>query len=115
MASKSDTPFKPKRENPFKRIASVYRTVKQLDPQVGLWMLLGFVVVLAAGALIGLIFGHVIASLLVALPFAALAAMIVLSRRGERAAFAQMEGQRGARARSSPRVRRRAGRRAARR
>ncbi|MCT1620086.1 DUF4191 domain-containing protein [Janibacter hoylei] len=96
MASKSDTPFKPKRENPFKRIASVYRTVKQLDPQVGLWMLLGFVVVLAVGALIGLIFGHVIASLLVALPFAALAAMIVLSRRGERAAFAQMEGQRGA-------------------
>ena len=96
MASKSDTPSKPKRENPFKRIASVYRTVKQLDPQVGLWMLLGFVVVLAVGALIGLIFGHVIASLLVALPFAALAAMIVLSRRGERAAFAQMEGQRGA-------------------
>ena len=96
MAKKSDQPAKPKRENPFKRIASVYRTVKQLDPQVGLWMLLGFVVVLAVGALIGLIFGHVIASLLVALPFAALAAMIVLSRRGERAAFAQMEGQRGA-------------------
>lgn len=96
MARKTDTPAKPKRENPFKRIATVYRTIKQIDPQVTLWMLFAFVVVLAIGVVIGLVMGHVIASLLVALPFAALAAMIVLSRRGERAAFAQMEGQRGA-------------------
>lgn len=96
MARKTDTPAKPKRENPFKRIATVYRTIKQIDPQVTLWMLLAFVVVLAIGVVIGLVMGHVVASLLVALPFAALAAMIVLSRRGERAAFAQMEGQRGA-------------------
>lgn len=96
MASKNDKPEKPKRENPFKRIASVYTTIKAIDPQVTLWMVLAFVVVLAIGAIIGLVFGHVFASLLVALPFAALAAMIVLSRRGERAAFAQMEGQRGA-------------------
>lgn len=96
MASKNDKPEKPKRENPFKRIASVYKTIKAIDPQVTLWMILAFVVVLAIGAIIGLVFGHVFASLLVALPFAALAAMIVLSRRGERAAFAQMEGQRGA-------------------
>lgn len=96
MASKNDTPEKPKRENPFKRLRTVYRTIKQIDPQIGLWMLLAFVVVLAVGALIGLVMGHVLASLLVALPFAALAAMIMMSRRGERAAFAQMEGQRGA-------------------
>lgn len=96
MASKSDKPVKPKRENPFKRIASVYKTIKAIDPQVTLWMLLAFVVVLLVGTVIGLIFGHVIASLLVSIPFAALAAMIVLSRRGEAAAFKQMEGQRGA-------------------
>ncbi|APH01218.1 DUF4191 domain-containing protein [Janibacter indicus] len=96
MAKKSDQPAKPKRENPFKRIASVYKTIKAIDPQVTLWMLLAFVVVLGVGTLIGLLVGHVILALIVAIPFALLAAMIVLSRRGERAAFAQMEGQRGA-------------------
>lgn len=96
MARTSDKPTKPKRQNPFKRIASVYKTIKEIDPQVTLWMLLAFVVVLGVGTLIGLLMGHVIASLLIAIPFALLAAMIVLSRRGERAAFAQMEGQRGA-------------------
>ena len=53
-------------------------------------------VVLGVGTLIGWILGHVLSSLLISVPFALLAAMIVLSRRGERAAFAQMEGQRGA-------------------
>ena len=96
MAKKSDQPAKPKRENPFKRIASVYKTIKAIDPQVTLWMLLAFVVVLGVGTLIGLLVGHVILALIVAIAFALLAAMIVLSRRGERAAFAQMEGQRGA-------------------
>lgn len=96
MARKSDKPQKPKRQNPFKRIASVYKTIKQIDPQVTWWMLLAFVVVLAVGSIIGLIMGHFVYSLLISIPFAALAAMIVLSRRGEKAAFAQMEGQRGA-------------------
>lgn len=94
--AKAQKSSKPKRQNPFKRIAAVYRQIKAIDPQVNLWMLLAFVVVLGVGALIGLIMGHVIASVLVAIPFALLAAMITLSRRGERAAFAQMEGQRGA-------------------
>lgn len=95
MAAKSDKQKK-KRNNPFKQITSVYRTVKQMDAQIGLWMLLAFLLVLAVGAVIGLIFGHVLWSLLIALPVGLLAAMVVLSRRGERAAFAQMEGQRGA-------------------
>lgn len=99
MARKSDKPeksTKPKRQNPFKRIAAVYKQIKEIDPQVTLWMLLGFVVVLGIGTLIGLVVGHVITALLVSIPFALLAAMIILSRRGERAAFARMEGQRGA-------------------
>ena len=52
MAKKSDQPAKPKRENPFKRIASVYKTIKAIDPQVTLWMLLAFVVVLGVGRLV---------------------------------------------------------------
>lgn len=96
MARKTDKPSKPKRENPFKRFWSVYKTIKELDPQVNLWMLLAFVGVLAVGALIGLLLGHIWSSLLISLPIAVLAAMIVLSRRGERAAFSRMDGQRGA-------------------
>ncbi len=87
---------KKKRTNPFKRVFEVYGQIKQLDPLVGRWMLLAFVGVLAVGAIIGLIFGHVLTSVLIAIPAGALAAMIVMSRRGERAAFAQMDGQRGA-------------------
>jgi hypothetical protein len=99
MARSSDTPAKPakaKRKNPFKQVWSVYKTIKELDPQVTLWMLLAFVVVLLVGTIIGLVMGHVLSSLAISVPFALLAAMVVLSRRGERAAFAQMEGQRGA-------------------
>ena len=96
MARKSDKPQKPKRQNPFKRIASVYTTIKQIDPKVGWWMLLGFVGVLAVGVVIGLIMDSLLFTLIIAIPFAALTAMIIMSRRGERAAFAQMEGQRGA-------------------
>lgn len=96
MASSAAKPEKKPRRNPFKQILSVYRTVKQIDPQVGLWMLGAAVAVLLVGLVIGLLMDHPIASLVVAIPFALLAAMIVLSRRGERAAFAQMEGQRGA-------------------
>lgn len=96
MAAKAAKPDKKPRRNPFKQIFSVYKTVKQLDPKVGLWMLAAAVGVLVVGLLIGLLMDHAVASMLVAIPFALLAAMIVLSRRGERAAFAQMEGQRGA-------------------
>lgn len=84
------------RRNPFKQITTVYRQVRQLDPRIGWYMLGAAVAVLLVGLLIGLLMGHPVASLVVAFPFALLAAVIVLSRRGERAAFAQMEGQRGA-------------------
>lgn len=96
MATKSDTPSKPKRENPFKRFWNVYKTIKSIDPQVNLWMLLAFLVVIAVGAAIGLLMGHIWSSIAISIPIAILAAMIVLSRRGERAAFSRMDGQRGA-------------------
>lgn len=94
MARNDET--KAPRRNPFKQIWSVFKTVRQIDPQVPWWMLLAVVVVLGIGALIGVLVGHPWLALLTALPLALLAAMIVLSRRGEKAAFAQMEGRRGA-------------------
>ncbi|GAA3613533.1 DUF4191 domain-containing protein [Marihabitans asiaticum] len=82
--------------NPFKRTYDVYKTVKMIDPKVGLWMLLAFAVVIAVGLLIGWLTGHPWLTLIVAIPAALLAAMVILARRGEAAAFAQMEGQKGA-------------------
>ena len=92
-----DSPAAPKEtRNPFKRIAQVHRTVKTIDPQVTPWMLLAFIGVIAVGLLIGWLMGHPWLTLIVAIPAAMLAAMIVLARRGEAAAFRQMEGQKGA-------------------
>lgn len=95
--ARKDTPAAPKEtRNPFKRIAQVHRTVKTIDPQITAWMLLAFVVVIGIGLLIGFLMGHPWLTLIVAIPAAMLAAMIVLARRGEAAAFRQMEGQKGA-------------------
>ena len=78
-----DSPAAPKEtRNPFKRIAQVHRTVKTIDPQVTPWMLLAFVGVIAVGLLIGWLMGHPWLTLIVAIPAAMLAAMIVLARRG---------------------------------
>ncbi|GAA1239365.1 DUF4191 domain-containing protein [Janibacter melonis] len=95
--ARQDTPAAPSEtRNPFKRIAQVHRTVRTIDPKITLWMLGAFVLVIAVGLLIGFAFGHPWLTMIVALPAAMLAAMIVLARRGERAAFRQMEGQKGA-------------------
>lgn len=82
--------------NPFKRMAQVHRTVRTIDPQVTLWMILAVVVVLGVGLIIGLLLRHPVLTMIVAIPAALLAAMVVLARRGEAAAFRQMEGRRGA-------------------
>ncbi len=93
---KAEKVKKPKRENPFKRIWSVYKSVRTMDPTITWWILGAFFGVIALGLIIGFLTGHPWATLAVTVPIALLAGMIVLARRGERAAFAQMEGQKGA-------------------
>ncbi|WP_370892309.1 DUF4191 domain-containing protein [Janibacter sp. GXQ6167] len=95
MARAKSDPSKPTK-NPFKRIWQVYQTVKTVDPTIGRWMLGAFVLVMLVGLAIGLLMGHPWATLFVSLPIALLAGMIVLARRGEAAAYRQMEGQKGA-------------------
>ena len=52
--------------------------------------------VLVVAAVVGIIFSALIYALILGLPMAFLAATIVLSRRAERAAYKQIEGQPGA-------------------
>ena len=52
--------------------------------------------VLVVAAVVGIIFSALIYALIIGLPLAFLAATIVLSRRAERAAYKQIEGQPGA-------------------
>ncbi|MGE9807981.1 MULTISPECIES: DUF4191 domain-containing protein [unclassified Janibacter] len=89
-------PKAPKKPNAFKQMLSVHKTVKTIDPKITLWMVAAALVAFLVVEGIGWLLGHPLISLVVAIPMALLAAMIVLARRGERAAYSQMEGQTGA-------------------
>lgn len=80
----------------FSQIKGVYRMTHQVDRSVTWWMLLAFAGVLAVAVGIGLVTGHPIYATFLGLPVAVLAAMFILARKAERAAFRQIEGQPGA-------------------
>jgi hypothetical protein len=68
----------------------------QVEPWVT-WLLLGIIVgVILLGLVLGLLFGNPIYGTIVGVPFAALAAVFVLTRRAERAAYSRVRGQPGA-------------------
>ncbi|GAA3703462.1 DUF4191 domain-containing protein [Terrabacter ginsenosidimutans] len=85
-----------KKQGRLSQIRDVYRVSKQADPLIGWFMLLSFLVVfgvlLVVGFLVKLpwIFG------IFGVLFGVLAATIIMSRRAERAAYSQIEGQAGA-------------------
>lgn len=87
---------KPKKQRWYHQVWSVYQMTRKQDPNVT-WLLLAvFVGIIAVALLIGALWGHPIYMLVVGVPFAALGAMFVLSRKAERAAYTQIEGQPGA-------------------
>ena len=75
---------------------TVFQQSKQLDPKIGWWMLLAFVLTLAVAFGIGYAVGWPVYAVILGLPLAALAATLVMSRRAERAAYTRLEGQPGA-------------------
>lgn len=90
------TPKKPKKQRWYHQVWAAYQMTRRQDPTVT-WLILGvFVAVLLLGLIIGLLIGHPVYVTLVALPFALLAGMFTLTRRAERAAYTQIEGQPGA-------------------
>jgi len=99
MARNKDGETKAPKEKKRGRVAQVfdvYRMTKRADPVVGWYMLLAFLVtfgvIFIAGLLLGLGWIFAIFGVMTGI----LVATIVMSRRAERAAYAQIEGQTGA-------------------
>jgi hypothetical protein len=85
-----------KREGVFARLKQVFSMTRAHDPNIGWWMALAFFVVFGlSAAIFGLIF-NIITGILIGIPFGLLAAMIIMNRRAEKAAFARIEGRPGA-------------------
>jgi len=80
----------------IKQMREVFAMTRRNDPSAVWWMALAFLVVLLAAVLLGWYFDQVVYFALLGLPTALLAALVVLSRRAEKAAFRQIEGQPGA-------------------
>jgi hypothetical protein len=100
MAKAPQTPD-PEKTSRRKQFVETYRMAKKSDPAIGMWIAGAFVL----GAVIGyllfwLLPGEgvlgLVLSIVGALLFGSLAAMIVFGRRAQKAAYAQMEGQPGA-------------------
>jgi hypothetical protein len=66
------------------------------DPTVVWLMLLAFLGVVAVSLVVGLLLNNWVTGLIIGIPLGLLATVFILSRRAERAAFAQIENQPGA-------------------
>lgn len=87
---------KPKKTRWYRQIAQIYSSARAVDPAITWWMTGAFVGVLAVAVAIGAYFNAPVYAVFLGMPLALLAAVIVLSRRAERAAYRQIEGQPGA-------------------
>ncbi|WP_134772873.1 DUF4191 domain-containing protein [Ornithinimicrobium flavum] len=89
-------PKDPNKVGTVKQIRQVFTMTRKADPAAIWWMALAALAVILVGVVLGLVFDQVVYALIVSLPLALLVAVIILGRRAERAAFAQIEGQPGA-------------------
>ncbi|VXB61282.1 conserved hypothetical protein [Arthrobacter sp. 9V] len=87
---------KAKKPSQLKQIAEVFKMTRRNDPQVVWVMLLAFLAVVAVALLIGFLLENWVTGLIIGIPLGLLAAVFILSRRAEKAAFAQIENQPGA-------------------
>ncbi len=92
----SDQPVK--KPGRLGQVRQAYRAIKNLDPNLGWWMLLAAVgvaaVLIAGGFLLGSWWRWY--SVIVAMPAALLAAVIVMNRRGNTAMYGALDGKVGA-------------------
>ncbi len=92
----SKDPGKPKKQGRIAQLRTVFAMTRRVDPAVVWWMLLAFLGTLAVGVGLGFAFGHPVYLSVVFSPMAVMVALIIMARRAERAAFAQLAGQPGA-------------------
>jgi F0F1-type ATP synthase assembly protein I len=96
LFSRKPKEAKAKKPSRLKQIREVFQMTRRHDPMVPWLMLLAFLGVVAVSFLVGFLLENWITGLLIGLPLGLLAATLILSRRAERAAFAQIENQPGA-------------------
>ncbi|HEV7168727.1 MAG TPA: DUF4191 domain-containing protein [Micrococcaceae bacterium] len=86
----------PKKTGRVKQMVEIFQMTRRYDPNVVWLMLLAFLVVAGVALGIGFAVNSWINGLILGIPLGLLAALLLMSRRAERAAFAQIEGQPGA-------------------
>ncbi|MGC5583600.1 DUF4191 domain-containing protein [Ornithinimicrobium sp. W1679] len=86
-------PNKPGRIAQFRQVMTMTR---KADPAAIWWMLLAALAVMLVAVLVGLWIDQVVYMIIIGLPLALLAGIVVLGKKAERAAFTQIEGQPGA-------------------
>lgn len=80
----------------FKQIADVFKMTRKYDPSIVWWMIGTFVAALLVGLGIGLLTGSPVLWTLMFIPLGLLIALIIMNKKAEKAAFAQIEGRPGA-------------------
>jgi F0F1-type ATP synthase assembly protein I len=96
LFSRKPKEAKVKKPSRLKQIGEVFNMTRRHDPMVPWLMLLAFLGVVAISLVVGLLLNNWITGLIIGIPLGFLAATFILSRRAERAAFAQIENQPGA-------------------
>ena len=96
LFSRKPKEAKVKKPSRLKQIGEVFNMTRRHDPMVPWLMLLVFVGVVALSFLVGFLLDNWITGLIIGIPLGLLGATLILSRRAERAAFAQIENQPGA-------------------
>lgn len=89
-------PAKVRKVRWYHQVWQAFQMTRRVDPAVTWWVLGSFVLVIAVAVGIGFAVGQPVYLTVVGIPFAALAAMYLLARRAETAAYRQIEGQPGA-------------------
>jgi hypothetical protein len=96
LFSRKPKAAKVKKPSRLKQIGEVFNMTRRHDPMVPWLMLLVFLGVVALSLLVGLWLENWITGLIIGVALGLLGATLILSRRAERAAFAQIENQPGA-------------------
>lgn len=96
LFSRKPKEAKVKKPSRLKQIGEVFQMTRRHDPIVPWLMLLAFLGVVAVSFFVGFLLENWITGLIIGIPLGLLAATLILSRRAERAAFAQIENQPGA-------------------
>jgi Domain of unknown function (DUF4191) len=86
----------PTKQGRIAQLRAVFAMTRKTDPAVVWYMLLAFAGAVALGFVIGLVTGHPIYVTILGVITGILLAMIIMGRRAERAAYAQIGDQKGA-------------------